>query len=164
MVATAITDWNQPLLMQQAIRPLSAAPGLLSRQQIEDVIGPTQTASPIINDQTPNAFGQLSSHYAPKGKVRLNSTCSRNGSFFISFVPKMQIKWITISQQLATCLKLLQNLIFRFASGDGQVQIWHRCTHTLTGIGEAICVTITCSCLKIIASHVTKDNISLRPK
>ena len=66
-------------------QPIIRRPGPLSRQVIEDVIGPLDTNAPTINNSAPNAPGQLSSHYAPQGQVRLNRTCAQNGSFFIAF-------------------------------------------------------------------------------
>ena len=60
-------------------------PGPISRTEIEAVIGPLPDAPPTVNDSAPNAPGQLTSHYAPQGTVRLNRTCKQNGAFYIGF-------------------------------------------------------------------------------
>lgn len=47
-------------------------PGSLSRESIEDVIGPVRSA--IHDDTAPRSPGMLSRHYAPSARLRLNVT------------------------------------------------------------------------------------------
>ena len=65
--------------------PVICRPGPLARQDVEAITGPLAGSAATINDTRPNAPGQLTSHYAPQGTVRLNRTCKRNGAFYIGF-------------------------------------------------------------------------------
>jgi len=68
--------------------PTLLRPGGLPRQMIERVLGHAlATAEPIADDEAPLAPGMLSSHYAPKAKVRLNAREVRPGEALLAFGP-----------------------------------------------------------------------------
>ena len=67
--------------------PTLLRPGGLPRQVIERVLGhPLAIAEPIA-DEAPLAPGMLSSHYAPKAKLRLNARDARPGEALLAFGP-----------------------------------------------------------------------------
>lgn len=59
-------------------------PGGIAREEIEAVIGALAATDPV--DQTaPQAPGQLTSHYAPKARVRLNADQPKAGESYLAF-------------------------------------------------------------------------------
>jgi len=67
--------------------PVLLRPGGLAVEEIEDCIG-GRLAVPDDPD-TPNAPGQLASHYAPDFPLRLNASCRRSGEVLVGFGPVM---------------------------------------------------------------------------
>ena len=65
--------------------PALLRPGGLARRDIEAITGPL-TAPPARTD-TPDAPGQLSSHYAPSAAVRLNADRAEPGEALLAFGP-----------------------------------------------------------------------------
>jgi L-threonylcarbamoyladenylate synthase len=64
-------------------------PGATTREALEAVIGPLDAASgDITDDERPNAPGQLTSHYAPRARVRLNAQDIRDGEVLLAFGPE----------------------------------------------------------------------------
>ncbi len=60
-------------------------PGGLPRAKIEAVLGvPLTTAA---NKDAPSAPGQLSSHYAPRARLRLDAAAPREGEVYLAFGP-----------------------------------------------------------------------------
>ncbi len=61
-------------------------PGGIPREEIEAVVGePLRTGKG--GEGTPSAPGQLSSHYAPRARLRLNASAPEEGEMFIAFGP-----------------------------------------------------------------------------
>lgn len=65
--------------------PTLLRPGGLPVEAVEACLSTPLTTAPPTN--TPNAPGQLASHYAPGGLVRLNATQARTGEVLIGFGP-----------------------------------------------------------------------------
>ena len=63
--------------------PRLLRPGGVAREDIEALIGPLATAGGAIE-----APGMLSSHYAPRARLRLNAEAPRNGEAFLAFGPE----------------------------------------------------------------------------
>ena len=63
--------------------PMLLRPGGITKEQIEDVIGPVREG-PATSD-TPSAPGQLASHYAPHSHVRLNADAPAPGEAYLGF-------------------------------------------------------------------------------
>jgi L-threonylcarbamoyladenylate synthase len=62
-------------------------PGLISREQIEEIIGPLGNF--VKNNKTILAPGQLMKHYAPQTKVRLNAKSVTNDEALLAFGKEM---------------------------------------------------------------------------
>ena len=61
-------------------------PGGIAREEIEAVLGqPLRTAAG--SPDSPSAPGQLSSHYAPRARLRLNAPAPRDGEMYLAFGP-----------------------------------------------------------------------------
>lgn len=72
-----LTDPTTPVLLR---------PGGIAREALESVIG-SVSACRTVNDQTPTAPGQLTSHYAPARPVRLNVLAPEPGEAWLGFGP-----------------------------------------------------------------------------
>lgn len=68
-------------------KPRLLRPGGISREALEEHLGLALDAPAPVNDTSPNAPGQLSSHYAPKAPVRLNVTSPTSGETLLGFGP-----------------------------------------------------------------------------
>jgi len=68
-------------------RPTLLRPGGLPRSDIERVLGSPLAAPPHDAGDKPAAPGMLSSHYAPRARVRLNATAPRDGEALLAFGP-----------------------------------------------------------------------------
>jgi L-threonylcarbamoyladenylate synthase len=66
--------------------PTLLRPGGLPREQIERVLG-APLAMAVIIDDAPLAPGMLSSHYAPKTRLRLDADSARDGEALLAFGP-----------------------------------------------------------------------------
>jgi L-threonylcarbamoyladenylate synthase len=66
--------------------PTLLRPGGLPREQIERVLG-APLAMAVITDDAPLAPGMLSSHYAPKARLRLDADDARDGEALLAFGP-----------------------------------------------------------------------------
>ncbi len=64
--------------------PCILRPGGVTREQLEQVAGPISDA-PVTNDLAPSAPGQLSSHYAPGARLRLNAAQPELGEAWLGF-------------------------------------------------------------------------------
>ncbi len=66
--------------------PVLLRPGGIPREEIEKVLGePLRTGKG--GEGTPSAPGQLSSHYAPRARLRLNAQRPEEGEMFLAFGP-----------------------------------------------------------------------------
>jgi L-threonylcarbamoyladenylate synthase len=66
--------------------PTLLRPGGLPREEIERVLGRPLAVAPIV-DEAPLAPGMLSSHYAPKARLRLNAGAAEPGEALLAFGP-----------------------------------------------------------------------------
>src|ERR1700690_2865304 len=66
--------------------PALLRPGGLPREQIERVLGRALTIAPLADD-APLAPGMLSSHYAPKARLRLDADIARPDEALLAFGP-----------------------------------------------------------------------------
>jgi L-threonylcarbamoyladenylate synthase len=64
-------------------RPALLRPGGLPREEIEAVTGPLKRPSP--SSSAPTAPGQLTSHYAPSARVRLNANHPEPDEAYLAF-------------------------------------------------------------------------------
>ena len=76
--------------------PTLLRPGGLPREQIERVLGQALAIAPIADD-TPLAPGMLSSHYAPKARLRLEAQTPRAGEALLAFGPPPPFAGITLN-------------------------------------------------------------------
>lgn len=65
-------------------KPALLRPGGIAAEAIEAVLG-GPLAHPALDPRAPSAPGQLTSHYAPRARVRLNATHARPGELLIGF-------------------------------------------------------------------------------
>lgn len=76
------------ILATGAEGPRLLRPGGLPVEAIEACLGRPILTGPAPDDaQAPRAPGQLASHYAPRGRVRLNAPAPRPGEHFLGFGP-----------------------------------------------------------------------------
>lgn len=66
--------------------PRLLRPGGISLETLEEALGPVRSDA-ITDDQTPSAPGQLSSHYAPGARLRLNADAPTLGEAWLGFGP-----------------------------------------------------------------------------
>jgi len=67
--------------------PVVLRPGGLTAEAVEARLGKALELQNRVNDANPDAPGQLSSHYAPRAKLRLNATDRRSGEVLLGFGP-----------------------------------------------------------------------------
>ncbi len=68
--------------------PVLLRPGGIPREEIEEVLGqPLRTEVKEGGEGAPSAPGQLSSHYAPRARLRLNASAPQEGEMFLAFGP-----------------------------------------------------------------------------
>ncbi len=61
-------------------------PGGIAREEMERVLGAPLLRPPAASDAArPSAPGQLSSHYAPRARLRLNADAPREGEMYLAF-------------------------------------------------------------------------------
>ncbi len=66
--------------------PVLLRPGGIPREEIEEVLG-KPLRMPEGRGKAPSAPGQLSSHYAPRARLRLNARQPKEGEMFLAFGP-----------------------------------------------------------------------------
>jgi L-threonylcarbamoyladenylate synthase len=76
--------------------PTLLRPGGLPREEIERVLGRPLAVAPIADD-APLAPGMLSSHYAPKARLRLEADAPRAGEALLAFGPPPPFAGITLN-------------------------------------------------------------------
>lgn len=73
-------------------------PGPVTAEMIATLCPELATEKAVINNSTPNAPGQLSSHYAPQKPVRLDVTTPQEGDITIGFGPSSHKVDFTLSE------------------------------------------------------------------
>ncbi len=89
-IAAVLNGGSCPVGLESTIigfdpAPMLLRPGGLPSEVIESCIGDALLAAPRL--ETPNAPGQLGSHYAPKTALRLNATDRKAGEVLLGFGP-----------------------------------------------------------------------------
>jgi L-threonylcarbamoyladenylate synthase len=119
--------------------PTLLRPGGLPRVHIESVLGCALAVAPIA-DEAPRAPGMLSSHYAPKARLRLNADSPRASEALLAFGPPPSFAGITLNLSprgdlIEAAANLFSHLRALDASGATSIavmQVPHK------GLGEAI--------------------------
>jgi len=119
--------------------PALLRPGGLPRDAIERVLG-RPLAVPAVAEETPLAPGMLSSHYAPKARLRLNAEAPRDGEALLAFGPAPEFSGLTLNLSprgnlIEAAANLFSQLRALDASGAKTVAVM-KVPHK--GLGEAI--------------------------
>jgi L-threonylcarbamoyladenylate synthase len=120
--------------------PALLRPGGVAREEIERVLG-RALALPAVADEAPLAPGMLSSHYAPKARLRLEAETPRAGEAFLAFGPGapattgMTLNLSPRGDLIEAAAKLFSHLRALDASGVASIAVM-RVPHE--GLGEAI--------------------------
>ncbi|CAN5277031.1 L-threonylcarbamoyladenylate synthase [soil metagenome] len=114
--------------------PTLLRPGGIARGDIEAVLGePLMLPDPTVRPESP---GQLESHYAPRARMRLNSTSARNGEIFLGFGPNSPPPNLSVSGDLVEAAANLFRILHELdASGVEAIAV---APIPMTGLGEAI--------------------------
>lgn len=121
--------------------PTLLRPGGLPRAEIERVLGrPLALASVPADEDAPLAPGMLSSHYAPKARVRLNATHAEAGEALLAFGPAPSHAGLTLNlspsgNPIEAAVNLFSHLRALDASGASNIAVM---TIPNDGLGEAI--------------------------
>ncbi len=119
--------------------PTLLRPGGLPREQIERVLGQPLALAPAADD-APLAPGMLSSHYAPKTRLRLNADEPHVGEALLAFGPTPPAASITLNLSprgdlIEAAANLFSHLRALDASGAGGIAVMKVPNE---GLGEAI--------------------------
>ena len=116
--------------------PTLLRPGGLPREQIERVLGqPLATAAMV--DDAPLAPGMLSSHYAPKARLRLDADAARPDEALLAFgpAPAATLNLSARGDLIEAAANLFSHLRALDASGAKAIAVM---TVPHGGLGEAI--------------------------
>lgn len=114
--------------------PVLLRPGGIAAERLQDVLGrPLAPHRP--DPKAPNAPGQLSSHYAPRGPLRLNATEAAPGELLIGFGPVRGALSLSDSGDLTEAAARLFDLLRR---ADDQGRPIAVAPIPETGLGAAI--------------------------
>jgi L-threonylcarbamoyladenylate synthase len=120
--------------------PALLRPGGVARAAIEHVLG-KPLALPVAAQEAPLAPGMLSSHYAPKARLRLDAEAPRAGEAFLAFGPgapattAMTLNLSPRGDLIEAAAKLFSHLRALDASGAATIAVM-KVPHE--GLGEAI--------------------------
>jgi L-threonylcarbamoyladenylate synthase len=120
--------------------PTLLRPGGVAREAIERVLGrPLAVAAPAETD-APLAPGMLSSHYAPKARLRLDAEAPRDGEALLAFGPTPAFNGQTLNLSprgdlIEAAANLFSHLRALDASGTKSIAVM---TIPHEGLGEAI--------------------------
>ncbi len=118
--------------------PTLLRPGGLPREAIERVLGRSLAAAPI-DDEAPLAPGMLSSHYAPKTRLRLDAEAAQEGEALLAFGPapaaSVTLNLSPRGDLIEAAANLFSHLRALDASGAKRIAVM-KVPHE--GLGEAI--------------------------
>jgi L-threonylcarbamoyladenylate synthase len=119
--------------------PTLLRPGGVPREAIERVLG-RSLAVPPVTEEPPLAPGMLSSHYAPKARLRLNIDAPRPGEALLAFGPAPEFTGLTLNLSprgdlIEAAANLFSHLRALDASGAATIAVM-KVPHE--GLGEAI--------------------------
>ncbi len=106
--------------------------GGLPSEQIEDVLGQTLV---LPTNPSITAPGQLSSHYAPNGAVRLNATEPKNGELMLGFGPVSGILTLSATGNLIEAAANLFGHLHQLDAMGGAIAV---APIPMEGLGRAI--------------------------
>jgi L-threonylcarbamoyladenylate synthase len=121
--------------------PALLRPGGLPRAEIERVLGrPLAVAGMAADDNAPLAPGMLSSHYAPKARLRLNAKAAAADEALLAFGPVKRHAGVTLNLSpsgnlIEAAANLFSHLRALDASGAQNIAVM---TIPHDGLGEAI--------------------------
>ena len=120
--------------------PTLLRPGGVPRADIERVLGHTLATPEIADDEAPLAPGMLSSHYAPKARLRLDAEAPRDGEALLAFGPAPAHTGTTLNLSprgdlIEAAANLFSQLRALDASGTKAIAVM-KVPHE--GLGEAI--------------------------
>jgi L-threonylcarbamoyladenylate synthase len=113
-------------------------PGGVAREAIERVLGRPLAVPAATEADTPLAPGMLSSHYAPKARLRLDADAARDGETLLAFGPSSAIGGLNLSPRgdlIEAAANLFSHLRALDASGAKTIAVM---TIPHEGLGEAI--------------------------
>ncbi|PPB81080.1 translation factor SUA5 [Albidovulum inexpectatum] len=99
-------------------RPVLLRPGGLPVEAIEDLLG--TRLDNMAAAERPNAPGQLSSHYAPRARVRLNVRSPEPGEFWLGFGPEAAGAELNLSPA-ADLVEAAANLFHYLREADARI-------------------------------------------
>jgi L-threonylcarbamoyladenylate synthase len=119
--------------------PTLLRPGGVPREAIESVLG-RQLATAVADEDAPLAPGMLSSHYAPKARLRLNAVAPHDGEALLAFGPAPATSHVTLNLSprgdlIEAAANLFSHLRALDASGTARIAVM-KIPHK--GLGEAI--------------------------
>jgi L-threonylcarbamoyladenylate synthase len=117
--------------------PTLLRPGGVAREDIERVLGHALNVA-AASDEAPLAPGMLSSHYAPKARLRLDAETARAGEALLAFGPDAPAGALNLSARgdlIEAAANLFSHLRALDASGAAAIAIM-KVPHE--GLGEAI--------------------------
>jgi L-threonylcarbamoyladenylate synthase len=120
--------------------PTLLRPGGVARETIERVLG-LALALPAVAQEAPPAPGMLSSHYAPKARLRLEAEAPRAGEAFLAFGPNapaasgISLNLSPRGDLIEAAAQLFSHLRALDASGAARIAVM-KVPHD--GLGEAI--------------------------
>ena len=119
--------------------PTLLRPGGVAREAIERVLG-RPLALATEDEEAPLAPGMLTSHYAPKARLRLNAQVPREGEALLAFGPAPEFPGVTLNLSpsgnlIEAAAKLFSHLRALDASGVKAIAVMRV---PRNGLGEAI--------------------------
>jgi L-threonylcarbamoyladenylate synthase len=120
--------------------PTLLRPGGVAREAIERVLGRPLAVAPPADAEAPLAPGMLSSHYAPKARLRLDADAPRDGETLLAFGPAPAGAGHTLNLSprgdlIEAAANLFSHLRTLDASGARRIAVM---TIPHEGLGEAI--------------------------
>jgi len=115
-------------------RPLMLRPGGVPREAIEKIVGllsAPETGGPITSP------GQLSSHYAPRARMRLNALRAETGEVLLGFGAKAEGAALNLSAR-GDLAEAAANLFAMLRALDAEAEAIAVMPVPMTGLGEAI--------------------------
>jgi L-threonylcarbamoyladenylate synthase len=114
--------------------PVVLRPGGLPAEAVEDCLGTRVASAP--DPETPNAPGQLASHYAPEAALRLNARTARPGERLLGFGPVAgDLSLSPTGDLVEAAANLFHHLRLLDAEGDAPIAVAPIPDH---GLGRAI--------------------------
>jgi L-threonylcarbamoyladenylate synthase len=115
-------------------------PGGIAREDIERVLGRRLASAAESDDEAPLAPGMLSSHYAPKARLRLNAIAAEEGEALLAFgkAPTNDGRVLNLSERgdlIEAASNLFSHLRALDASGAKRIAVM---SIPNEGLGEAI--------------------------